>query len=253
MYRKTSNTLTFGTTPTMTITSMSGFTETPNFYASATNVGSSFTGSYSLTGSWSGALSTPYIYINFLSAGPIPISNFCSDLNVFLQCRVYTNYLYLVVAQLKSTSAKSFTLSNSGAALLYPPSKTSLANYGANVYVGVGTWQYSRTLSRTQSNLSPISATGIFNVYADQYGSTKSSYQTNLYFSFDPNGQYLYNSIQTGSKLVISWTGITTTTNCHYFNTSPLCIPLAHNNPTTAAKYFSTTPLSIIPNDIYYY
>lgn len=198
----------------MTISSLSTLTETPNFYASARNVGSSFTGSYSLTGSWGGALSSPYIYINFLSAGPIPITNFCSNLNVFLQCRVYTNYLYLVVAQLKSTSVTSFTLSNSGAALLYPPSQTSLSNYGANVYVGVGTWQYSASLSRSQGNLSPISATGIFNVYADQYGSTKSSYETNLFFSFNPSGQYLYNNIQTGSKLVISWTGITTTTNC---------------------------------------
>lgn len=198
----------------MTITSMSALTETPDFYATATNVGSSFTGSYSLTGSWGSALSTPYIYINFLSAGPIPITNFCSNLNVFLQCRVYTNYLYLVVAQLKSTSVTSFTLSNSGAALLYPPSQTSLSNYGANVYVGVGTWQYSKSLTRAQSSLTPISSTGIFNVYADQYGSTKSSYQTNLFFSFNPSGQYLYNNVQTGSKLLISWTGIVATTNC---------------------------------------
>jgi hypothetical protein len=214
LYRVTSNTLTFGTTPTMTITGFNTLTETPNFYAAATtDVGSVYSGAYSLYGSWSSGLNSPYIYINFLSAGPIPVNSFCSDLNIFLQCRVYTSLVYVVVAQLKSTSASNFNISSSGS-LLYPPSQTSLANYGANIYVGVGSWQYSTAISRSQSKLTPISTSGIFNVYSDKYGSTKAGYQTNLFFSFNPSGQFLYNNFVTNSQLVISWTGSIATTNC---------------------------------------
>lgn len=159
-------------------------------------------------------MNSPYIYINFQSAGPIPINNFCSDLNVFLQCRVYTNLIYVVVAQLKSTSVSSFNISNSGTPLFYPPSQTSLSNYGAKIYVGVGTWQYSTSISRSQSNLTPLSSSSLFNVYSDKYGSNKVGYQANLFFSFNPTGQFLYNNFVTGSQLVISWSGLTTTTNC---------------------------------------
>jgi hypothetical protein len=214
LYRVTSNTLSFGSTPTFSLTNLNPLTETPDFYASATNVGTSYSGSYSLYGAWSTGLSSPYIYINFLSAGPIPIYSFCSDLNTFLQCRVYSNLVYIVVAQLKSASATSFTLSNGGNSLLYPPSQTSLSNYGANIYVGVGNWQYSTTIPRSQSSLTPLSTSGILNVYSDKYGSTRASYQTNIFFSFNPSGKYLYNNFGTGSQLVIFWSGLTTTTNC---------------------------------------
>jgi hypothetical protein len=124
--------------------------------------------------------------------------------------------VYVVVAQLKSTSASSFNISNSGATLLYPPSQTSLSNYGANIYVGVGNWQYITSLSRSQSSLTPISTAGIFKVYSDKYGSVRVGYNTNLFFSFNPSGQSLFNNFATGSQLVISWSGsgISTTTAC---------------------------------------
>lgn len=192
-------------------------------------------------------MNSPYIYLNFQSAGPIPITNFCSDLNVFLQCRVYTNLIYLVVAQLKSTSVSSFNISNSGTSLFYPPSQTSLSNYGAKIYVGVGTWQYSTTISRSQSSLTPLSSSSLFNIYSDKYGSTKVGYQTNLFFSFNPNGQSLYNNVATGSQLVISWSGLTTTTNCQvWVQGEPLVRLLcatASNSLVITSPYFdySTT------------
>lgn len=233
LYRVTSNTLSFGTTPTMSLTGFSTLTETPNFYATATNVGSTFSAAYSLFGSWSAGLNSPNLYINFLSAGPIPVNNFCSDSNVFLQCRVYTNLVYVVVAQLRSTSASSFNISNSGATLLYPPSQTSLSNYGANIYVGVNNWQYITSISRSMSSLTPISTAGIFNVYSDRYGSTKTGYNTNLFFSFNPSGQSLFNNVATGSQLVISWSGITTTTNCQVWVQGE---PLVRLNCATATN-----------------
>lgn len=214
LYRTTSGSVSYGTTPSMSLPNFNSLTETPNFYASPTNVGSTYSGTYSLFGSWAANLNSPYIYINFQSAGPIPITNFCSDLNVFLQCRVYTNLVYLVVAQLKSTSVSSFNISNSGNSLSYPPSQTSLSNYGARIYVGVGTWQYSTTISRSMSSLTPISTSSLFRIYSEMYGSNKAGYHTNIFFSFDPNGQFLYNTFDTGSQLVISWSGLTTTTNC---------------------------------------
>lgn len=149
-----------------------------------------------------------------MSAGPIPIYSFCSDSNTFLQCRVYSNYINVIVAQLKSTSATSFSLSNSGIALLYPKSQFSVSSsYNALIYVGVGQWQYSTTITRTQSSLTPIAAS--FYAFSDQYGSKFYTFSTNLFFSLNPTGQYLYNYATTGSMLVISWTAtITTTTNC---------------------------------------
>ncbi len=213
MYRVTSNTLTFTTTPTTSLPGFNTITETPDFYAQATNIGSTLSGSYSLYGSWSLGISTPYIYINFQSAGPIPISQFCSNLNTFSQCRVYSNPIYLVVAQMKAASVTSFNITNSGVSLQYPPSQTSLSNYGAKIYVGLGSWQYSATISRSQSSLTPIS-TNTFNAFPDKYGSNKASYAALVFFVFNPAGQYLYSNVKTGSKLVISWSSLTTTSNC---------------------------------------
>ena len=175
-------------------------------------MGSSFTGTYTLSGSWSGALSTPYMYINFKSAGPIPISSFCSDQTIFLQCRVYTSLVYIVVAQLKSTSISSYSISNGGNALSYPPSQFSVSsNYGATIYIGSsGQWSYSSSLGRSQSSLTPISSNS-FLVYSDVYGSRRSSYQTNIFISVNPNGQTLYNYALTNSMMVISLGGLTTT------------------------------------------
>jgi len=248
LYRTQSNTLTFsGASPTMGLPAFSTINETPNFYASATNVGSTLSGTYNLTGSWGSSLSTPYVYINFLSAGPIPVFSFCSDSNTFLQCRVYTSYINVMVAQLKSTSVTSFTLQPGSSTLSYPPSQFSVSsNYGANIYVGAGSWQYSTAISRSMSNLTPIS-TNTFLVYSDIYGSTRASYQTNIYFAINTNGQYLYNYIGTGSQIVISWSGLTVQTSCQvwvYQNPTIqlTCVPSA-NSLSVYSKYydFSTT------------
>lgn len=205
-----------------------------------------------MTGSWGANLNSPLIYINFLSAGPIPIYSFCSDSNVFLQCRVYTNYVYVIVAKLKSTSVSSFNLINGANSLLYPPSQTSLSNYGLNVYVGTGSWQYSGSKSRSSSNLSPLTSNTLFSIYSDKYGSTRATYNTLLFFSFNPNGQYLFNNFLTGSQLVISWSSLTTTTNCQvWVQNEPLvnlvCVA-ATNSLTVTSPYFdySTTNNIII-------
>lgn len=100
MYRKTSNTLNFaGSSPSITLTSMTP-TET-SFYPSAVTVGTTFGSTYTLTGSWGGVLNNPYIYVNYRKAGPVPAATFCADSVKYLECRVYTRYLNLVVAKSK--------------------------------------------------------------------------------------------------------------------------------------------------------
>jgi hypothetical protein len=99
-----SNTLTFsGSTPNMNNPYVYTFTssESPSFYATNVNVGSIFNGAYTLSGSWGTSLATPYIYINFMAAGPIPITQFCSDVNTYIQCRIYASKINVVVAQFK--------------------------------------------------------------------------------------------------------------------------------------------------------
>jgi hypothetical protein len=246
LYRTQSNTLTFsGASPTMTLTGFSGISETPNFYASAATVGTSLSGTYSLTGSWGAALNTPYVYINFLAAGPIPVFSFCSDSNVFLQCRVYTSFINVMVAQLKSSSVSSFTFQPGSSTLYYPPSQYSVSGYyGVNIYVGSGNWQYSTTISRSMGNLVPINS-NTFLVYSDTYGSSRASYQTNVYFAINTNGQYLYNFIGTGSQIVISWSGLTVQTSCevwvYQMPTADLtCVPSA-NSLSIYSKYYDFT------------
>lgn len=216
VYRTQSNTLSFsGLTPNMNSTYIYSFSssESPNFYSSATNVGSTFSGVYSLGGSWSGvgsSLATPYIYIRFRAAGPIPINDFCSDTAIFLQCRVYKQHSYVVVAQLSSTSTNSYSINNGGIDLLYPSSQFSISSYyGATIYIGDTRWKYSSGIGRSKTSLAPIS-TNSFMVFSDIYGSKRSSYETNIFFSINPNGQSIFNNKQTGSKMVISWSGLTT-------------------------------------------
>lgn len=214
-FRTTSNTLSYsGSTPNMNSTYVKGFSssESPNFYSSVTSVGSTFTGSYTLSGSWSSvvsALNTPFLYINFKSAGPIPIYDFCSNTANFLQCRVYTTHAYVVVAELKSTSTTSYSISNAGVGLLYPPSQfSSSGDFGATIYIGTDRWYASSSLGRSRSNLAPISD-NTFMVYSDIYGSKRSNYNTNIFFAINPSSQTLYNNAITGSKMVISWSGLT--------------------------------------------
>lgn len=153
----------------------------------------------------------------------------------------------MIVARLRSTSVSSFTLINGANSLLYPPSQTSLSNYGLNVYIGTGSWQYSGSRSRSSSNLSPLTSSSLFNIYSDKYGSNRATYNTLLFFSFNPSGQFLYNNILTGSQLVLSWSGLTTTTNCQvWVQNEPLvnlvCVAAA-NSLTITSPYFdySTT------------
>lgn len=213
VFRVSSNNLDFtALTPNMNTTYVSGFSssEGTNFYASTTNVGSTFTGTYSLSGDWGTNFNTPYIYIYFKKAGPIPIQSFCSDTNTYLQCRVYTDRLYLIVAQLKSTSVRSYSITNAGTPLKYPPSQYSVTSaYGATIYVGSGSWSRSSSLGRSKSSLAPVS-TNSFLVFSDIYGSKRASYGTNIFFSVNPAGQTLFNYAQTGSKMIISWSSLTT-------------------------------------------
>ena len=180
-------------------------------------MGSSFTGSYTLSGSWSSivsAQSTPNLYINFKSAGPVPIFDFCSDAATFLECRVYMTHVYVVVAKLKSTSTTSYSISNGGVSLNYPPSQfSSTGAFGASIYIGTDRWYASSSLSRSRNNLAPISDNS-FLVFSDIYGSKRSNYNTNIFFSINPSDQYFFNHALTGSKMVISWSGLTETENC---------------------------------------
>ena len=213
-FRIQSNLLNFTTsTPNMNSSYVTSFSssQSTNFYASTKNVGSSFTNTYTLSGSWGSGLTSPYIYINFMAAGPIPIDAFCSDPTIYLQCRVYKSIVNIVVAQLK-LSVSSYSISNGGNPLSYPSSQFSASSaYGASIYVtSGGQWQYTSGLSRSKSSLTPIS-TNTFLVYSDVYGSSRSSYATNIFFSVNPSGQTLYNYALTGSMMVISWSGLTVT------------------------------------------
>jgi hypothetical protein len=86
IYRKTSNSLNFaGSSPTMPASGLSSLSESNNFYpGGAVTVGSLFNLTYTISGSWAGSLSTPFMYINYRKAGPIPTTSFCSDSNIFL-------------------------------------------------------------------------------------------------------------------------------------------------------------------------
>jgi len=140
------------------------------------NVGSSHSSSYVLSGSWGANLNTPFVYINFRSAGPIPIFTFCSDSNTYLQCRVYTGVVNLLVAQLKSTSVSSYSINNLGSTLSYPPSQYSVSsNYDAQIYIGNTQWSYSSSIGRNINSLTPISS-NTFKVYTNRYGSEKATY-----------------------------------------------------------------------------
>lgn len=156
----------------------------------------------------------------------------------------------MIVARLKSTAVSSFNLINGANSLLYPPSQTVLSNYGLNVYIGTGSWQYSGSKSRDSTKLSPLTTNSLLNIYSDIYGSRKATYDTLLFFSFNLNGKYLYNNFLTGSKLVISWSTLTTTTNCQvWVQNEPLvnlnCVA-ASGSLTITSPYFDYATTSNI-------
>ncbi len=94
----------------MTLSGFTSFSETADIYSSAVTVGSRYLAIYGLNANWASSYSTPYVYINLRKAGPIPVFSFCSDSNVYYECRVYTTYVYLIIAKLKSTGVSSLTM-----------------------------------------------------------------------------------------------------------------------------------------------
>lgn len=64
--------------PTSTLTISDG-----TYYSSTVNVGTIYSDPYTLSASWSGAYSSPYFYVNFNKAGPVPVFAFCSDPNIY--------------------------------------------------------------------------------------------------------------------------------------------------------------------------
>ncbi len=123
---------------------------------------------------------------------------------------MYNNLLNLVVAKLKSNSATSFSMSRGSSDITYPSSQYSDSSvYNGILYIGSGQWTYSATISRTQANLAPISS-NTFSVYSDLYGTTKATYPSIVIISMGMSGKTLYRYLDTGSKLVVSFTGIAT-------------------------------------------
>lgn len=210
VYRKSSSALSFiGSSPTMPGSAMSSLTETA-FYPSAVTVGSTFGSTYTVSGSWGSALSTPIVYINYRKAGPVPATSFCADSNVFLECRVYNNMLCVVVAKLKSTSTTTFSMSRGSMDIFYPSAQFSDSSlYNAIVYVGNGQWLYTSSISRSQSNLAPISS-NTFLAYSDFYGSSRATFNNLIVLSMGLNGKTLYRYQDTGSKLYVTFAGIST-------------------------------------------
>jgi hypothetical protein len=85
MYTITSNILSFssGSTPSMSSGVYGWNSISDNSYSTNVTVGTAFSGIYSLSADMNATLVSPYIYINFVSAGPVPVISFCSDSNVF--------------------------------------------------------------------------------------------------------------------------------------------------------------------------
>ena len=218
VFRTTSNSLSFsGSTPDMSsgyVTTMNSLSESPNFYSATTTVSSTFSSTYTITGTWSIALSTPFIYLNYMKAGPVPAVSFCIDSNIFYECRVYNNRLNLVVAKLKS-SASSFSMSRGSMDILYPSSQWSTgSDFNGYAYISNGNqWRYSRSVSRSQSSLAPISSNS-FLVYTDSMSSSRSTFRSTVLISMNIVGRTLFKYIDTGSKLTVAFSGITQKSSC---------------------------------------
>lgn len=153
-------------------------------YGSAKTVGSTQSGSYTLTLNLNANLANPFAYVQFNSAGPVPDSSMCANSFSFTDCRVYNGINSLVVARSASSSTNSLVLASSATAITYPAGYSSnSANYTVTALVGSGS-SYSRTstVSRTQANLVPAVTT----VYAQQdfFTSKKSGYNSVLVSTF---------------------------------------------------------------------
>ena len=178
-------------------------------------MGSTFSSTYTISGSWSNNLNTPYIYINYRKGGPVPAVSLCIDSNIFYECRVYNNLLNLVVARLKSTSINSFSMSRGSMDIFYPSSRWSVSSdFSTIVYISnSGQWKYDGTIGHSQSSLSPISSNS-FLVYSDLYGSSRSTFRSIILVSMNIAGKSLNNYIDTGSKITVTYSGITELSSC---------------------------------------
>ena len=242
MFRVTTNSLSFsGSSPSMSLSTMSALSESPNFYASSVTVGSGFSSTYSVSGSWGTNYNSPYVYLNYRKAGPVPAASFCSDSNIFYECRVYNDALNLVIAKIKSSSVSSFTMSRGASDIFYPSSQSSESSkFSGYCYIGTSSWTYSRTLSRSQSSLAPISNNN-FEVFSDLYGSSRSTFLNNILISMSPSGQTLYKYIDTGSKITIAFSGITHKSSCQVWVQNEAAVELtcivSSNMITIYSKY----------------
>ena len=147
----------------------------------------------------------------------------------------------MIVAQLKATSVTSYTLANGGNTLSYPTDQFSISgDYGAHIYFGTGQWSRGSSLSRSKNSLTPIS-TNTFLVFSDTYGSQRSSYETNIFFSINPSGQTIFANVNTGSKMVITWSGLTHYKQCQVWvegdSTAELLCETVANSLTITSPY----------------
>ena len=105
-------------------------------------------------------------------------------------------------------------MSRGASDIFYPNSQSSESSkFSGYCYIGTTSWHYSRTLSRSQSSLAPISDNS-FEVFSDLYGSSRSTFLNNLIISLNPSGQTLYSYIDTGSKITVAFSGITHKSSC---------------------------------------
>lgn len=208
-----SNSLSFaGAVPDMGVSyvsSLNSFSESPNLYASATYVQSSYGSTYTISITYASPQNRPYVYLNLNSGGPVATEDYCLDTNLFVECRAYNTYINVLVFRMKSTSVNSITLNVTNAT--YPTSQYyDSTKYNMNVYItnSAGQYVYSGSLTHTKANLLPLAPA--FTVYNDLYGSNKVGYKTNLLITFSMGSQTFYNNYNTGSKAVITFSGITT-------------------------------------------
>lgn len=102
-------------------------------------------------------------------------------------------------------------MSRGNADIYYPSAQWSDSSvFNTIVYVGSSQqWQYSGSIDRTQSNLAPIS-TNTFVAYADLFCSSRSSFPTIITLSMGISGKTLFKYLDTGSRIVITFSGIAT-------------------------------------------
>lgn len=101
-------------------------------------------------------------------------------------------------------------MSRGSSDITYPSSQWSDSSaFSGIIYIGSGQWTYSATITRNQGSLAPIS-NNVFNVYSDLYGTSRSSYTSIVLISMGMSGKTLYRYLDTGSKLVVTFTGIST-------------------------------------------